>query len=121
MAVRYRRSRHLVCHWAGGRLILVNYATNVATSGEGSIAQFLSLCDDWLSQAELEKALPSMPRPALRTLLRLLVDRTLLARSDRPEDPRDAALASWESWNPAAGFFHFTTKDVLPPPDLESA
>ena len=38
--------------------------------------------------------------------------RSLLERSDRPEDPRARAMASPRRWNPEAGLFHTATKDV---------
>jgi SagB-type dehydrogenase family enzyme len=79
------------------------------------------LSDDWISVTELAKSITAMSRAALRDLVRDLIARTLLVRSDQAEDPRETALASWSSWNPAAGFFHFTTKNVAPPRNLEHA
>jgi SagB-type dehydrogenase family enzyme len=119
--LRVRRSRHLVCHWAGGAPVIVNFATSVSIHANAVIVHVLTLCDDWRTVAEIAAALPSMPPRDARALVGALVDRTLLARSDRDEDPREAGLATWDSWNPAAGFFHFTTKNVPPPPDLERA
>ncbi|HET6929127.1 MAG TPA: SagB family peptide dehydrogenase, partial [Candidatus Acidoferrum sp.] len=36
-------------------------------------------------------------------------------------DPRVAAMESWSSWNPAAGFFHSSTKDTEYGPDPAAA
>jgi SagB-type dehydrogenase family enzyme len=118
---RVRRSRHLVCHWAGGVPVIVNYATNVQIGSNAVLIHVLTLCDDWMPVGDVAAALPSMPPRDVRALVNALVDRTLLARSDRDEDPREAAMETWSAWNPAAGFFHFTTKNVPPPPDLEAA
>jgi SagB-type dehydrogenase family enzyme len=49
-----------------------------------------------------------------------LVDLTLLQRSDRPV-PRETALAEWRGWNPVAGFFHCSTRDVIFSTDLEAS
>jgi SagB-type dehydrogenase family enzyme len=39
------------------------------------------------------------------------VDYSLLLRSDNPPSAKDRAMGEWRDWNPAAGFFHFSTKD----------
>ena len=41
-----------------------------------------------------------------------MVELALLERSDRPPDPRASAMDTLQRWNPQAGFFHATTKDV---------
>jgi SagB-type dehydrogenase family enzyme len=110
-----------VCHWAGGAFVIVNYATTVSIAGNAVIAHVLSTAGDWIAVADLASALPSMPAKELRGLVGALVDRTLLQRSDRAEDPRETAMAGWDAWNPAAGFFHFTTKDVEAPANVEQA
>jgi SagB-type dehydrogenase family enzyme len=53
---------------------------------------------------------PYDERSVQRTLEQLCENGTL-ERSDRKRDPRVEAMESWASWNPAAGFFHFSTKD----------
>jgi SagB-type dehydrogenase family enzyme len=110
-----------VCHWAGGAPVIVNYATSVQIGSNAVIVHVLTLCEDWTAVSAVAAALPSMPARDVRALVHALIDRTLLVRSDRTEDPRETGLAAWEAWNPAAGFFHFTTKNVPPPADLERA
>ena len=56
-------------------------------------------------------AFPDLGRGALRRVVDLLERRTMLERSDRPRES-ERRLAAWASWNPAAGFFHFSNKDV---------
>jgi SagB-type dehydrogenase family enzyme len=41
-----------------------------------------------------------------------LCDNGALERSDQKQDPRVKAMESWADWNPAAGFFHFSTQDT---------
>lgn len=120
-AFRVRRSRHLVSYWIGGALVFTNYATGASVVGDPMTTFVLTVCEDWTTLAALEKIVTAMPRATLRALLRTMVVKSLMVRSDRPEDPRDTALRTWDDWNPAAGLFHFTTKDMAPPPDLESA
>jgi SagB-type dehydrogenase family enzyme len=50
-----------------------------------------------------------------------MLERHLLVRSDDRPDPRERALDSWADWNPAAGFFHLSTKDLPPPANRERA
>src|SRR2546428_334323 len=113
--VRVRRSRHLVSYWTGGELVFVNYATNTSCRGNALVVHVLDLCGEWTPVSTLLKQVTAMPPRAVRILVRAMVDAALLVRSDTPEDPREKALASWDAWNPAAGFFHFTTKNVPPP------
>ncbi|HEX6464812.1 MAG TPA: SagB family peptide dehydrogenase, partial [Vicinamibacterales bacterium] len=77
----------------------------------------LSLSSNWTPAAEMRRRLrPYVGRSADR-LLRSMVARHLLDRSDRKENPRARALETWGAWNPAASFFHLTTKNVRGPRD----
>jgi SagB-type dehydrogenase family enzyme len=50
----------------------------------------------------------------LRAISRLLRETLLEGARQRnsPENARQKALRKWRAWNPAAGFFHLSTKDV---------
>jgi SagB-type dehydrogenase family enzyme len=108
---RYRRSRQLVCHWTHDGFSIANYATGLQTAGSPLTAEVLDFFGDWRTLDELGAHLPQFSRPALAAAVRILHKCTLLERSDAP---RAAARAheSWATWDPAAGFFHFSTKDV---------
>jgi SagB-type dehydrogenase family enzyme len=56
--------------------------------------------------------MPGVEAIELRRLLAVMVDRGLLARSDRPVSDAEQAMATWGAWNPSAGFFHMATRDV---------
>src|SRR5262245_44790035 len=99
-AARVRRSRHLVSYWSDGALVFTNYATNTSVVGNPIVTLILSLCDDWTTVAAIEKVVTAMPRAAVHRLLRTMIQKTLLVRSDRAEHPREAALRSWDDWNP---------------------
>ena len=41
-----------------------------------------------------------------------MVERNLLIRSDCPQDANERAMDGWNGWNPAAGFFHASTRNT---------
>jgi len=110
-AVRFRRAAHLVVYWRAGRLIVSNYATGRRAHAAPALLHLLDICATWKTTAEIGGAL-GMPARNLAPLVRRLVERSLLDRSDRATDPRTRAMAALDRWNPEAGFFHTATKDV---------
>jgi SagB-type dehydrogenase family enzyme len=109
--VRYRRSAHLVCHWAEGGFAVANYATGLQTIGSPLTAEVLDFFGDWRTLDDLCAHLAQFSRPSLEAAVRILEKCTLLERSDALR-AAERAHEPWEPWNPAAGFFHFSTKDV---------
>lgn len=89
----------------------MNFATGLETAGSPLTAEVLDFFDDWRTVEALCAHLPGHGPSALRAAVRVLERCTLLERSDARR-AAEAAHAPWASWNPAAGFFHFTTKDV---------
>ena len=110
--VRFRRAPHLVAYWRAGSLLLRNYAIARTAAGDPLICRVLDFCSDWRTEAQIRRNLGPDSSPFLPALLRTLVERSLLHRSDRPIDSRERAMASFDRWNPEAGFFHTATKDV---------
>jgi SagB-type dehydrogenase family enzyme len=110
-AVRVRRSPHLVSYWRGRILIAVNYATGIKVEVPPKACELLSLCADWTKLDVLERT-GFVPSSTFAATIDRMVELTLLERSDRPCDPRVAAMDTLRLWNPQAGFFHATTKDV---------
>jgi SagB-type dehydrogenase family enzyme len=110
--VRVRRSPHLVSYWRDNGIITRNYATGHAVVGDPLVSYVLTLCADWTSVTELCKRLPGVPRRTLAKLVGSMLAQRLLLRHGDVEDPRDTALETWRAWNPAAGFFHFSTKNM---------
>jgi hypothetical protein len=109
--VRVRRSRHLVAYWRGRTLIASNYATATNVEVPPKACNLLSACDDWTKLDDLERA-GFVSSSTFAATIDRMVELTLLERSDQPRDPRVTAMDSLQSWNPQAGFFHATTKDV---------
>jgi SagB-type dehydrogenase family enzyme len=110
-AVSVRRSPHLVAYWRNRTLIACNYATGSTAEVPPGICDLLDVCHDWTRLEDLEASGVISPSSFSATIDRL-VALTLLERSDRPADPRVRALSSLQAWNPAAGFFHATTRDL---------
>jgi SagB-type dehydrogenase family enzyme len=106
-----RRSPHLVASWRKRTLVACNYATGVTIEVPPKACELLSFCDDWTKLDDLERA-GFVPSSTFAATIDRMVELTLLERSDRPRDPRVTAMDSLRPWNPQAGFFHATTKDV---------
>jgi SagB-type dehydrogenase family enzyme len=108
-SVRFRRSPHLVSYWKEGALAVRNYETGITVLVPPLAVQLLDLFDDWqpasvvaplgLSVADAKRALGD------------LENATLLQRSNGTTR-RASAMDMWQPWNPAAGFFHMSTRDV---------
>lgn len=109
---RLRRSPHLVSYWRHGALVLRNYATGEASQVSPVLFLLLDFCRDWRTVDEIVDALPMARRPVVRRAVARLLAKTFLERSDRPRDPRVTRMQALEPWNPEAGFFHTSTKDV---------
>lgn len=108
---RLRRSPYLVCYWSSG-LTLYNYQTCVATRATPLAVELLEFFDSSRTVAEAQRRFSRFAPQKLARAIRSLERRDLLQR-ERAVSPRPAAgLSGWKNWNPAAGFFHFSTKDV---------
>ena len=109
--IRVRRSPHLVSYWRGASIILHNYATGDVVKATPLVSALLDSCTDWRDASSVAAELHASPA-LTRELLRHLVARHVLHRSDRALDPRERAMLAFSHWNPAAGFFHTATKNV---------
>ncbi|HXG86870.1 MAG TPA: SagB family peptide dehydrogenase [Vicinamibacterales bacterium] len=113
----FRRSPFLVAYWSDERLLFHNFATGRIVSGTALTIGLLDYFSTWKAAAPLLEASSFSPTE-LDAALQQLSEETALQRSDRPTPIAESAMESWQSWNPAAGFFHFSTKDVVFSPDL---
>lgn len=109
---RFRRSPFLICYWGEEGLVFENYAARTRTSAGPLACAILDFANRWRSPREFFQNFPDYSAASLRNALDQLTRRSLLWRSDRKETPVEKAMETWKDWNPAAGFFHFTTKDV---------
>jgi SagB-type dehydrogenase family enzyme len=100
-----------VCYWQNGHFILHNYATGRIVPATPFVCDVLNFFDDWRSAGDLFTAVPA-DRSLLRRLVQVLERSSLLQRVDRALHPSERAMSAFSRWNPSAGFFHTSTKDV---------
>jgi len=110
--MRLRRSPHVVCYWKNGDFLLHNYATGRVAPATPVVCDVLNFFGDWRSPNDLLTTEPDADREALGRLVLELERSSFLQRGDRPEHPAERAMSAFARWNPSAGFFHTTTKDV---------
>jgi SagB-type dehydrogenase family enzyme len=111
VAKHFRRSPHIVSYWADGRLVFHNFATGIRATGTALTIGLLDYFHTWRPVVPLVER-STLPRATLRAALRKLVSCSLLQESGRRLHPIERAMEQWANWNPAAGFFHFSTKDL---------
>jgi len=111
-SVRFRRAPHVVSFWQDDRLLFANYATGRRVAAAPLVTEILHVCGRWRSFEALAAHFDEYSDVSLRAAIDTLERHGLLTRSNRRPDPRDRAMEAWSAWNPAAGFFHFSTKDV---------
>jgi SagB-type dehydrogenase family enzyme len=109
---RYKRSPFVIIYWRDGILMFENFLTRRQITAEPLTASLLDFFDQWRSVADLCTALPQYAPPSLKRAVEQLVRHTLLQRQDRSLPAGHDALAAWGKWNPAAGFFHLSTRNL---------
>jgi SagB-type dehydrogenase family enzyme len=108
----FRRSPHLVSFWDGRALVFHNYATGETSEASPLATRILHCFSDWRSEDHLFSELPEFSPISLRRAVTQLVHRTMLQRADGKPHEAEHLMEAWEAWNPQAGFFHFTTKNI---------
>jgi SagB-type dehydrogenase family enzyme len=106
------RSPFVIIYWREGHLVFENFLTRRQITAQPLTASLLHFFDQWKSLAALCAALPQYAPWSLKQAVALLVRHSLLRREDQPLPAGHTALAAWSEWNPAAGFFHLTTRDL---------
>ena len=97
-----------------------NYACRTAYRGHPRVLDVLAHTGTWTSTTTLFEVMTPWTGAAPTELVDELVDRRILHQLDDRPVPEEQALDRWRGWNPAAGFLHLTTKDVLyAPPGRE--
>src|SRR5262245_33408479 len=110
--VRFRRSPHLVGYWTAAGPILENYATRQRAPGTPIVHAVLGAFTQWQPLGGAAKALPDVSPASLARIVDSLVTLTFLDRSHRPAAERSDRWRDWDTWGPAARFFHYATRDV---------
>jgi SagB-type dehydrogenase family enzyme len=107
----YRRSPFLVSYWRDGLFVVENFLTRRGVTCNPIASTILHFFDRYRSLRELFTALRDYTPASLRSSVRMLVRHSLLQRRGDKFDG-GKKLQAWSEWNPAAGFFHMSTKDV---------
>jgi SagB-type dehydrogenase family enzyme len=101
-----------VCYWRGSSFVVQNYATGVAATAHPLTCEVLDFFDRWRSVDSFLSTRSPETHGRIRHLLGRLVRLSLLQRSGDPVAREERAMDAWHAWNPAAGFFHASTKNV---------
>src|SRR5262245_32463820 len=110
--VRFRRAPHVMSYWSDSKLIFENFVDGTRVTANPIVTELLHFFDRWRPATNLYATMKGFDRSSLRNALALLVKGGLLERSDRMRNPKNDALSAWGSWNPAAGYFHMSTKST---------
>jgi hypothetical protein len=102
----------LVLYWEDGDLVFENFAQRSRMSADPLVCSILHFCGEWRALHKIVSYLSTYDESSVLKTLGQLCENGVLERSDQKRDSRVAAMESWADWNPAAGFFHFSTKDT---------
>jgi SagB-type dehydrogenase family enzyme len=109
---RYARSPFLIAYWRRDHLVFENYLTRRQVTAHPLTASLLHFFDRWKTFAALCVAMKEYAPSSLKRAVAGLVRVSLLRREDQPLPAGHKELSAWSEWNPAAGFFHLSTKDL---------
>jgi SagB-type dehydrogenase family enzyme len=112
----YRRAPFLVSYWRDGLFVLENFLTRRRVTCNPLASTILHFFDRYRPLRELFAALEDYTPASLRKSVRMLARHALLQRRGEKFDGEEK-LRAWSEWNPTAGFFHLSTKDVDFEPD----
>lgn len=110
-----RRSPFLIAYWLESNLVFENYLTRKKISASPELAAVLHFFSEWKNVEEVFRHFAGYSPKSLLKAVSHLLQETLLegSRQKNPrEEARAAALRKWKAWNPAASFFHISTKDT---------
>ncbi|HYL46865.1 MAG TPA: SagB family peptide dehydrogenase [Candidatus Limnocylindrales bacterium] len=108
----YRRSPFLVFYWKDHDFVAENFSTGQKASIAPIACEVLHFFDRWRNADSLSAHLKQFTPQSLRKAVSQLVRKTFLERSGEKNPRAQKLLRAWDDWNPAAGFFHFTTRDT---------
>ena len=111
-AVRYRRAPFLISYWRDNQLVFENYLTQRRVSASPLTSTILHFFDRERPLRVLFAALTEYTPASLRKAVQILVRHSLLQRQGGKRPRGERELRAWSEWNPAAGFFHLSTKDL---------
>jgi SagB-type dehydrogenase family enzyme len=108
----YRCSPFLVSYWLEKHLIFENFATRQRIAAAPVTCTILDFFQNGRTLRDFFTCFKEYDLASLRRSAELLVQHSMLELSGKKRDRTLPAHEAWSNWNPAAGFFHFSTKDV---------
>ena len=115
----FRRAACLVSYWERGSLVFENYATGRRATAAPITAEILDFFDEWRAAESLCGHFSSYDPASLRVAVKNLVTQSFLEKSSRKKAESSVLAQSWQVWNPAGGFLHFSSRDMPFDPDLD--
>jgi SagB-type dehydrogenase family enzyme len=112
-----RRNPAVVCYWEDGQFLFHDFVANRVVPADPATCRILDFFGDWRPSRDFLGIVSPKERAEAERLLAHLLRLRLLQRSDVPLAPGDRSIERWGDWNPAAGFFHCSTKNVHYDPD----
>jgi SagB-type dehydrogenase family enzyme len=110
-----RRSAFLISYWHGKQLYFENYLTYKKIAVSIETAWLLDFFSGWKREDAMLRRWPEYSPKSLRDAVNRLVEETFLQRSavrNPVKGSRENSLQNWKAWNPAASYFHLSTKDT---------
>jgi SagB-type dehydrogenase family enzyme len=108
---KYRRAPFVISYWHDGAFVVENFLAQRRVSCDPFAATVLHFFERERRVSDLFSAFPEYSPTSLRRATRELVSSSLLQRAGRIS-PAEKSLLGWRNWNPAAAYFHFSTKDM---------
>jgi SagB-type dehydrogenase family enzyme len=115
--VHYRRAPFLISYWRDNQLVFENFLTQRRVSASPITSTILHFFNRERSLRALCASLTGYTAGSLRIAVQTLAKHSLLQRQGRKPPLGERELRAWSEWNPAAGFFHLSTKDLPFEPD----
>lgn len=95
-------------YWRDGTLVLHDFASGTTIPADPLVVRLLSSFSDWMAPATFVEQVPEPAREAAGQLVWRLHQDGWLRRRDQENV---SGFDAWAGWNPAAGFFHASTRD----------
>jgi SagB-type dehydrogenase family enzyme len=102
----------VISYWRGEQLVFENFLTQQRVSASPLTSTILHFFDRDRPLRDLCGALREYTPASLRKSVQMLARHSLLQRRGHKPAAGEDALRAWGEWNPAAGFFHLSTKDL---------
>jgi SagB-type dehydrogenase family enzyme len=115
--VRYVRAPFVISYWREDQLVFENFLTQKRVTASPLTSTILHFFTRGRSLGSLCEALPEFAPVSLRRAVQDLTRHSLLQTQSRKPRAREKELRAWSEWNPSAGFFHLSTKDLKFEPD----